>query len=220
MKILAFTDIHGRVENFNAIRPQIEAADLIVLAGDITHFGRAEQAEHIIESLAQMNNNILAVHGNCDYSDVLTFLENQSVSLHGRVIVNGDIQFAGLGGSTPCPGKTPSEYTEAELGELLSITREQLDPALFTVFVSHQPPLSTVNDRLPNGKNVGSTAVREFITAVQPDICITGHIHEGAGKDQIGRTTTVNPGPFHLGHYLELVIINKQITMQIRNIES
>ena len=220
MKILAFTDIHGRTDDFTLIRSQIETADLILLAGDITHFGRSQQAEQIIGSLAQMNNNILAVHGNCDYDDVLTVLEENGISLHGRVVTAGGIQFAGLGGSTPCPGRTPSEYTEGELAELLRITREQMDPALYTVFVSHQPPVNTINDLLPNGAHVGSTAVREFIALVQPEICMTGHIHEGAGQDRIGRTATVNPGPFHLGHYLELDINNYRQTINIRSIRS
>ena len=51
---------------------------------------------------------VLAVLGNCDYPEIRQELIEEGVSLdrsHARV---GDIDFVGIGGSTPCPGKTPS----------------------------------------------------------------------------------------------------------------
>jgi len=48
---------------------------------------------------------------------------------------------------------------------------------------------------------VGSKTVREFIKRTQPLICFTGHIHEGIGIDQVGRTKIVNPGPLSAGSY-------------------
>ena len=219
MKILAFTDLHGRLDGFIRIEQEIEQADLILLAGDITNFGHSTEMDLVLSELRKINSNILAVHGNCDYPDVLESLEQRDISLHSRVLVYKQIQFAGLGGSTACPGKTPSEYSEPDLKVLLQITREQMDPALLTVFVTHQPPSGTINDRIANGRHVGSKAVREFIETTQPDICITGHIHEGIGEDHIGKTLVINPGPFQIGNYLNLDIDSGAINFEIRNIQ-
>ena len=49
---------------------------------------------------------------------------------------------------------------------------------------------------------MGSTAVREFIEEVQPDVCVCGHIHESRGVDRIGRTVVVNPGTLLSGGYV------------------
>jgi uncharacterized protein len=49
---------------------------------------------------------------------------------------------------------------------------------------------------------VGSTAARRFIEEVQPDLCISGHIHESAATDAIGSTTIINAGPFKGGGYI------------------
>ena len=39
---------------------------------------------------------------------------------------------------------------------------------------------------------MGSTAARQFIEEVKPDVCISGHIHESAGVDRIGPTQIFN----------------------------
>jgi Icc-related predicted phosphoesterase len=41
---------------------------------------------------------------------------------------------------------------------------------------------------------VGSTAVRDAISAYQPLVGLHGHIHESRGSRRFGSTTIVNPG--------------------------
>jgi hypothetical protein len=72
------------------------------------------------------------------------------------------------------------------------------------VLMTHNPPLNTTTDRIRSGVHVGSRSVREFIEKVQPDVCITGHIHESKGMDHIGKTVIVNPGDFVSGGYVVL----------------
>ena len=48
---------------------------------------------------------------------------------------------------------------------------------------------------------MGSKAVRAFIEQRQPLICFTGHIHEGVGVDQIGKTNIINPSSLSEGNY-------------------
>jgi len=46
----------------------------------------------------------------------------------------------------------------------------------------------------PVSQFAGSTALKESIEKHQPLLGIHGHIHEGRGKINIGRTICVNPG--------------------------
>ena len=67
------------------------------------------------------------------------------------------------------------------------------------------PRASTPLDMVTNGQHVGSKAVRDFIENYQPDICVTGHIHEGKGEFRIGETLILNPGPLKNGGYVEII---------------
>ena len=70
------------------------------------------------------------------------------------------------------------------------------------IMVCHTPPLATKCDRIVNGKAVGSPAARRFIEEHQPEVCISGHIHESAAVDAIGSTVVLNAGPFKGGGYI------------------
>ena len=69
-----------------------------------------------------------------------------------------------------------------------------------TIFLTHNIPY---NPRLDIGmqkgsytykKHLGSTIARDFCAKYQPLVCIGGHMHEGKGKDKIGKTVVINPG--------------------------
>lgn len=216
MKIIALTDIHSRKIDCNALIIDLKQADLILIAGDITHFGKGVDVISALDELRQHNSRILAIHGNCDYPDVLTELQKQKLSLHGTIVNENGIQFLGLGGSLPCPGRTPSEYSEAQFSKILTESAIRLDNDSDFIFVSHQPPYNTLNDKIANGSHVGSRSVRSFIEKYQPVACITGHIHEGVGIDQIGRTRIVNPGTFNSGNYLYLELKEDDLQIDIR----
>jgi Icc-related predicted phosphoesterase len=60
--------------------------------------------------------------------------------------------------------------------------------------------------------------VRRFIEDVQPDVCLTGHIHEARSEDQIGKTRIVNPGLFEEGGYAVIRLENGQLTIRLEQI--
>ena len=115
--------------------------------------------------------------------------------------IQDNLAFIGLGGSLPCPGRTPGEVEEPELAALLKAAAEGIDPALPCVLVCHQPPRDTALDIVGNGMHVGSRSVRDFILTREPLVCFCGHIHEAAGRDALGRTQLLNPGPARGGGY-------------------
>jgi Icc-related predicted phosphoesterase len=196
MIILGLSDIHGDLSKINKITSSVSASDLILLVGDITHFGREEEAGTMLSIIKNLNPHILAVSGNCDFPVVEYYLEQEGLSIHrsGRLI-NG-IGFIGVGGSLTTPFNTPNEISEDDLSAYLDEAMSNLPPDIPFILVSHQPPLNTCCDRIHSGEHVGSLSLRIFIEKYQPLICFTGHIHESVGIDAIGKTKIINPGQF------------------------
>jgi len=177
---------------------KLAAADLLLLCGDITHFGHRKEMAAILDLIRAINPSVLAVSGNCDHPDAEAWLAEQGLSLNGICTEFRGLTLLGLSGSLPCPGKTPQEYEEEEFDALLSgIQIPRKGPF---IMVSHQPPSGTLNDEVSPGQHVGSRAVRQFIERTTPLVCFTGHIHEGTGIDHIGPTAVVNPGPAGKGN--------------------
>ena len=219
MKIIALTDLHAKTSVISLLADQLKAAQLVILCGDITHFGREREMDAIMRRFLEYNPNVLAVTGNCDYPEAENYLAERNLSLSARVKESGDFRIFGLSGSLPCPGRTPQEYAEEEFEVLL----DNISPAPDKpwIFVSHQPPFGTLNDQVSPGFHVGSKSIRKFIEKHQPVICFTGHIHEGIAIDRIGDTVIVNPGPAGAGNYAESEIEGKSIKfIELRNLFS
>ncbi len=213
MKIVALTDLHGKTAILKLISHQLQEADLVLLCGDITHFGHRTDIAAIIGELSSLNRNILAVSGNCDNPDVQDYLEGEGLSLHGKTIDFGGCRLAGLGGSLPCPFPTRQEFKDELFASLLGDIAS--DPGFSgqnLILVSHQPPYGTKADRMIMGFHVGSRSIREFIETHQPLACFTGHIHEGRSVDYIGRTAIVNPGAAFKNNYALAVTGNDTLT--------
>jgi len=193
MKIIAFGDIHEHLGNIKKIK-EISEASSVIITGDLTNRGGIEQAKKIIDFLKQYNPNIYAQAGNFDRKEVEDYLIEQEISLHGHAFILEDIGIFGVGGSNITPLNTPNEYEENEIASFILQGYQKIKDIPFKLFVSHAPPFNTKVDVLQSGLHVGSTAVREFIEKYQPDVCVTGHIHEAKGEDYIGRTLIINPG--------------------------
>lgn len=199
MKLVSISDIHGRMDSPNRLEPWLEAADLVILAGDITNFGHATEARAIIEPLQSSASRLLAVTGNCDYPDVAEALAELGISLEGGPIIVEGTPLVGLGGSLPGPAPTPNVFSEDELETRLAQAVTGLPDDTPFLLVSHQPPRDTAADRTDAGQHVGSQAVHDFIQRHQPLICFTAHIHESHGVSRIGDTWVINPGPLNRG---------------------
>lgn len=220
MRLLVFSDIHGRTDAFSLLKDEFDEADLVVLTGDITHFGKTEQAQAIVSRIRKFHPSIVAVTGNCDYQEAETYFEQEGLSLHLRHTIVGGYDFSGISGSLPCPGTTPQEHTEEEYAGMLEEIGKTNESGMPMVLAIHQPPADTVCDRVKPGLHVGSYSVRQFIDSAQPLICLCGHIHEGIGIDRIAETVLVNPGPFRSGQYARISLEGNEVSAEIRNIHT
>jgi Icc-related predicted phosphoesterase len=208
LRILQLSDIHGSDFLIDEITPEIKKANLVVLPGDITHFGNGHDVKRIIDKIRKNNTQILSVSGNCDLPDVESYLSSHGYGLHRSIESRFGINWLGIGGSLPCPGTTPNEYSDKTLASWLEILKEDVRPPL--ALLVHQPPFNTMNDRLPDGSHVGSKSLRQFIEEVTPMVCLTAHIHEGIGIDRIKNCMIINPGPFRTGKYAIINISGKK----------
>ena len=217
-KIVVLTDIHGYFENFKLLETELSGANLVVICGDLTNFGREPEAKDGIECLKSYNSNIISIAGNCDYASVATFLSNEGMNIAETPFNFHGIEFIGVPGSLETPTKcTPSEHTEEYYKKTL---RSIVNGGKQFVLVSHQPPFGTLNDRVGSGMHVGSRELRSFIEKTQPILCLSGHIHEGIGVDQIGKTKIVNPGPMKDGYYalIDLDVTSGSSSVELRKI--
>ncbi len=199
---IAVGDIHENARNLNNIR-KISQARGILISGDLTNQGGKSTVRLLLEEIRSINPNVYAQIGNMDTREVDKFLEESGVNVHNRIILLEDeVYLMGLGYSTGTPFNTPSEVSDEQLEQWLSAHRAKAAKIKHLIFMTHTPPYGTKTDMLNSGKNVGSLAVREFIEEVQPEVCITGHVHEANIEDYVGGTKVINPGPLSSGGYV------------------
>lgn len=202
MKLISFGDIHMATRNLERMGEVMRDCDLVILSGDLTNFGGIDDTQKVLSDVRRSCANVLALTGNLDRREVMPFLDAEGIALHGKGRVVDGIGFFGCGGSNITPFNTPTEFSEDEIYAALRAGYEQVREVRPLVMVCHTPPFETKCDRIMSGKPVGSTAARKFIEETQPDICISGHIHESAAEDTIGKTKIFNAGPFKGGGYI------------------
>lgn len=222
MRLIAFGDVHMAPHVIGTI-PDVKNADILIANGDLTNYGKQKDAKTVLDQILRYNSNLLALIGNLDNYEINDYLEEIGLNLHRQArLIKGKICLMGVGGSNFTPFQTPVEFSEAELTEIIQDCYDQArgfislaEPLnkhrIPLVFVSHAPPRNTAVDRIRDGRHVGSTAVRKFIEKHQPDVCITGHIHEGRGEDRIGKTHILNPGMLRGGGWVEIQLINQTL---------
>jgi Icc-related predicted phosphoesterase len=202
MRLICIADLHGSRAALESILDDAGDVDLILVGGDITHFGTPNAAEGLIRLAQQRCPTVLAVAGNCDSSAIDQRLTELEVSLFGRGVMYRQHGFYGVSSMPPWRG-TMYELPEEEIAEALCSGRRQLAKPAGEIVLSHTPPRDSQLDRTSSGQHVGSISVRQFVERHGPLAVFCGHIHEARGIDTIGTTTIVNCGPACRGHYAQ-----------------
>jgi len=215
LRVLATTDYHGNTEAIlqTASKARSVEADVIVVCGDITHFGSMLQARELLLLLRSSERRVSFVPGNCDPPSLTENIEDIE-SIHGKCRQVDTTNFFGVGGSSPTPLGTPFELAEGHIANLLEQDFSGCNSARKTVLVSHSPPVNTSLYLVFSGEHVGSASVREFIERTRPALALCGHIHEARGIDNIDGTVIVNPGPAGRGS-CALVDVAEKVTVEL-----
>ena len=199
---IVFGDIHERISAVERIDGIGKAAG-ILLSGDLTNLGTRESATRIVDAVTALNPRVYAQIGNMDTQAVDRLLTEREVNVHNTVTdLGGGVGLAAVGYSTPTPFGTPSEVDDAQICQWAHDVLEAAGNFKQVILMIHTPPRGEVVDRLPSGVHVGSPGVRALIEKYQPSIVVTGHIHEAAGDERMGRSHVLNPGNFGAGGYV------------------
>lgn len=204
LRILGVADMHYLGKGRPRL-PDPTGFDLVVLAGDLTELLGPDQARRIVEPLLASGVPLLAVCGNCDQPAVEGYMREVDIDLDRRARVVGGVRFVGLSGSLPFHDlpyqRTEEDYERVAAEAFENAAAVEGRP---TILVSHQPPYGTCDLARgrkfgARGRHVGSRSLRAAVERHQPDLVFSGHVHEAAGEDAIGRTRVVNPGPWFQG---------------------
>ena len=69
MRIVSCGDIHMSLRTIERLAPELRAADLVILSGDLTNFGGQDDAAQVWAVTRRHARDVLAVSGNLDQTD-------------------------------------------------------------------------------------------------------------------------------------------------------
>ncbi|MGD9792662.1 MAG: metallophosphoesterase [Acidimicrobiia bacterium] len=206
MRILLVSDLHYVLRQFDWVVEQLAQHDMVVLAGDQLDIASAVPLDAQIAVLQALiarvdhPERLVVSSGNHDLTGPDDHGEQAALWFDplraAGVTVDGDSRIIGDALVTACPW-WDGAVGKARLAE--QFARDSDRSTRPWVWVYHWPP-----DQSPTcwtGKrHYGDPDLRAWITEYQPDLVLTGHVHnppfrpDGAWADRIGNTWIFNAG--------------------------
>ncbi len=210
MRIAAVGDLHVTKESAGQLRPyfgQLEGrADVLLLCGDLTDYGLAEEAVVLAKELAVVKLPVLAVLGNHDFHSghpekVTQILIDAGVRvLDGDTHVIDDVGFAGIKGFAggfgrgtlgPWGEPTIKRFVKEALDEALklesALARLRADRRV--ALLHYAPIRETVEgEPLEIYPFLGCSRLEEPLERYPVTVAFHGHAHRGAleGRTRVG----------------------------------
>jgi Icc-related predicted phosphoesterase len=208
MRVAAVGDVHLGEDLRGRLRPQLtgldEAADVLLLAGDLTQHGTVAEAQVVAEEFAGLGVPVAAVLGNHDYhsgheAEITKLLTDSGMTVlegSGRVfdLPGGRLGVAGSKGfGGGFPGRCGSEFGEPEMKAFVRHSKElaaSLAAALrgldcdVRIALTHYAPVpDTLAGEPPEiYAFLGSYFLAEAADACGADLMLHGHAHAGTEK--------------------------------------
>lgn len=220
MKMLVAADLHYALKQFDWLKSVASDFDVVVLAGDLLEIASiVERRAQIVVVRAYLEElagrtRVIVCSGNHDLdgrNDAGEMIARWVEDLAG-IGVTADWGSVEVGGTliTVCPW-WDGEATRAAIGRQLAADAQK--PRDRWIWVYHAPPAESPVSW--NGRrHHGDTALTDWIRTYQPDLVLSGHVHEspfasgGAWADRMGRTWVFNggqqigPTPAHITFHL------------------
>ena len=187
MRIYAVADIHAKrrrldqiAKNVNRLKP-----DLLVVAGDLTHY---RSSSFVVDQLTRLPVPVFAIRGNTDRKMIGRQIAHTS-SISSKYLPPTPVcpfAFVGIDGTVPIPFRSRIAFREIQVLKKISplVNRN-------TVLVVHPPPWGILDEVL--GKfSAGSKNLLAFVRHTQPAVVLCGHIHERPGVRQLRKTHVIN----------------------------
>ena len=208
MRIAATADLHFFSPGYGAVQDQLaqvrDRADVLVIAGDLTNYGKPAEMEELLKSLVRLRLPIVAVLGNHDYecgseAELTRMMTQEGIKLlDGTAYERDGVGFAGTkgfyggfgrGALTAFGEPEIKTFVQAGLNEALKLERAfaQLRTQK-RVVVTHYSPIQETVEGEPREiyPFLGSSRLGEVIDRFGAVAAVHGHAHHGKLE---GRTT-------------------------------
>lgn len=206
VRLAAIADIHARPGGEEPLRELLEQtraeADLLVIAGDLTDSGYADEARVLAEIVDEVDLPIVTVLGNHDFHRDQQVEIKQVLEEHGVIVLDGDgwifehegvrLGIAGCvgfgGGFRPYNIESFGEPEWKRLYEKTVEESRKLDRALsavreadYTVAVTHYSPTVDTMGEEPAALHpyLGSSQLGDAMERYQVLFAVHGHAHRG-----------------------------------------
>lgn len=212
MRIAATADLHFSPQNYDRIREQMnrvrDDADLLVIAGDLTNYGRPQEMESLLNALVRLRVPIVAVLGNHDYESGQHEQLMQMMTAEGIKVLDGTgyeregVGFAGtkgfLGGFgrgilTAFGEPEVKTFVQASVDEALKLERalSQLRTEKRVIVIHYAPIGDTIKGEPPEiFPYLGNSRFAEVADRHGANLILHGHAHHGSPD---GKTTAGIP---------------------------
>jgi Icc-related predicted phosphoesterase len=202
VRLGAVADIHCTKNSQNVLRPlfeqMTEEVDILLLCGDLTDYGRPEEAQILAGELAVVHKPILAVLGNHDYesgheTEVAEILKTAGVNvLDGDVCEIEGIGFVGVKGFgggfgraalEPWGEKVIKRFVQEAINEALKLESAlaRLNTQNTVVLLHYAPIEATIVGENPTlYPYLGSSRLEEPLARYPVTAIFHGHAHKGS----------------------------------------
>jgi uncharacterized protein len=208
MRIAATADLHFAPQSAAVLRDQLDKvrndADLLIIAGDLTNYGRPAEMEPLLNTMVRLRVPIVTVLGNHDYeseqsAELIRMMTAEGVKvLDGSAYERDGVGFAGTKGFVGGFGRGAltafgepeiKAFVRASVDEALKLERamSQLRTTKRVVVLHYAPIAATIEGEAPEiSPFLGSSRLAEVIDRHGADLVVHGHAHNGRLN---GRTT-------------------------------
>ena len=212
MRIAALADIHFSPPAYDRIRTVMERvrdeADLLIIAGDLTNYGRVQEMESLLNALVRLRIPIVAVLGNHDYEsgqegELMRMMTAEGIKiLDGTAYERDGVGFAGTKGFIGGFGRGALTafgepqiklIVQAAVDEALKLERAlaQIRTEKRVVVLHYAPILSTVVGESPEiYPYLGTSRLSEVVDRNGANFIVHGHAHHGVRE---GKTVSGIP---------------------------
>jgi uncharacterized protein len=202
MRIAATADLHFTPQRYDAIREPMsrlkDEADVLIIAGDLTNFGKPEEMSSFLTALVRLRIPIVAVLGNHDHEsgqpeELMRLMTAEGIKvLDGSSYVRDGVGFAGVKGFfggfgrgvLTAFGEAPVKaFVQAGIDEAVKLEKALMQiHADKRVVVTHYSPIrETVAGEPPEiFPYLGSSRLAEVIDRFGAVLAVHGHAHHGS----------------------------------------
>jgi Icc-related predicted phosphoesterase len=201
MRIAASADLHFTPQSYAKLKDQFERvrddADVLVLAGDLTNYGRPEEMEPLLNVLVRLRLPTVVVLGNHDHECGKQEELNRMLIAGGVKVLDGSgyerdgVGFAGTKGFvggfgrgmlTAFGEREIKDFVRAAVDEAMKLERgmSHLRAKKRVIVVHYSPIAETVQGEAPEiFPFMGTSRLAEVIDRHGADLVVHGHAHHG-----------------------------------------